>query len=118
MSDTIGDMIDKLTIANIRLWHIEDERREFCANREAQDQCTSEHAEQECKKLDGEIAKKYLNMISTVNKERNSLIDQINASLRVLIDKIAKKNSSFSLTAEELLGTGKNKFYKEEKNNV
>jgi hypothetical protein len=27
MADTVGDMIDKLTIANIRLWHIEDERR-------------------------------------------------------------------------------------------
>ena len=30
MSDTIGDMIDKLTIANIRLWMLEDARREYC----------------------------------------------------------------------------------------
>ena len=28
--DTIGDMIDKLTIANVRLWMLEDSRREFC----------------------------------------------------------------------------------------
>lgn len=52
--------------------------------------------------------------IAANNKERNSLIDQINASLRVLIDKAAAKESTFELTAEELLGTGKNKFYKTE----
>jgi hypothetical protein len=99
MADTIGDLIDKLSIANIKLWHIEDERREYCEDKSA----------------DPAIGKKYLNKVSNVNKERNSLIDQINASLRVLIDKAANNDSSFRLTAEELLGTGKNKFYSKEK---
>ena len=30
MADTIGDLIDKLTISNVRLWMLEDERRVFC----------------------------------------------------------------------------------------
>ncbi len=98
MSDTIGDLIDKLTISNIKLWHVEDERREYCSN----------PVEDESK------ARKYLEIVAKVNKERNSLIDQINAALRVLIDKAANSDSSFVLTAEELLGTGKNKFYKTE----
>ena len=107
MADTIGDMIDKLIIANVKLWHIEDERREFCTRLDLYDTDNSIR--------DAEKAKEYLNLIALINKERNSLIDQINASLRVLIDKVANKDSSFSLTAEDLLGTGKNKFYKEEK---
>ena len=98
MADTIGDLIDKLTISNIRLWHVEDERRVYCADDSS----------------DPDQGKKYLDMVSKVNKERNSLIDQINASLGVLIDKAANKDSSLMLSAEELLGTGKNKFYKNE----
>ena len=35
MSDTIGDMVDKLTIANIRLWMLEDARREYCNTSES-----------------------------------------------------------------------------------
>ena len=93
MADTIGDLIDKLTIANIKLWHIEDERREFVKN------------EEQTKKRAIEL----LNMVSSVNKERNSLIDQINMALRVLHD----PTNEFKLNAENLLGTGKNKFYKE-----
>jgi len=96
MADTIGDLIDKLTISNIKLWHIEDERREYCANVDK----------------DEEKARNYLNMVANVNKERNSLIDQINAALKVLIDKAAKQDSSFKLLADDLLGVGKNKFYK------
>ena len=99
MADTIGDMIDKLTIANIRLWHVEDERREYC-KREEKDEIK---------------ARKYLDMVSSINKERNSLIDQINASLSILINKFRGKDSTFCLTLEDLLGFGKNKFYKEEK---
>jgi len=91
-------MIDKLTIANIKLWNIEDKRREYCNKKE----------KKETK------ARKYLNMISEVNKERNNLIDQINASLKVLIDKASKQDTSLSLTAEDLLGIKKNKFYKNE----
>ena len=96
MADTIGDLIDKLSISNIRLWHIEDERREYCASKEK----------------DEEKARKYLDMVAKVNKERNSLIDQINAALMVLLDKMAGEDSSLTLSIEELLGSGKNKFYK------
>lgn len=99
MADTIGDLIDKLTISNIRLWNLEDERRIYCKSSE--------------EKTNKEI-KEFLNKISLVNKERNDLIDQINASIGVLIKKIKDKDSTFQITFEELLGTGKNKFYKEE----
>ena len=99
MADTIGDLIDKLTISNIRLWHIEDDRRAYCGG--------EEHDEAK--------AREYLNMVSNVNRERNSLIDQINAAMGVLINKAANKDSTFSLTFEDLIGSGKNKFYKEEK---
>ena len=97
MADTIGDLIDKLTISNVRLWMLEDERRVFCntdTNKSEKD------------------TKDFLNKISATNKERNSLIDQINASLRVLVDKSVDRDSTLQITADELLGTGKNKFYK------
>ena len=99
MADTIGDLIDKLTIANIRLWHLEDERRAFHNNPDSKT------------KKEVEI---ILRKVSNTNRERNDLIDQINAVMKVLIDKKNGKNSSFIITAEELLGYGKNKFYKEE----
>ena len=99
MADTLGDLIDKLTIANIRLWHLEDGRRDYCNRAE-------ESSEEELRNL--------LNKVSQTNRERNSLIDQINASIRVLMDQAASRDSRFALTAEELLGTGKNKFYKGE----
>lgn len=97
--DTIGDMIDKLTIANIRLWMLEDSRREFCNTEKT--------------KTEKEV-KDFLNKISNTNRERNDLIDQINCSLGVLIDTTSRKKSSMRVTAEDLLGTGKNKFYKTE----
>mgnify|MGYP003681218121 CR=1 FL=1 len=99
MADTIGDLIDKLSIATCRGWHLEDARREFVAR--VDEKSLSE-------------AEGLLNQVSKVNKERNSLIDQINASLGVLIDKAAAKESSLQLTFDEILGTGKNKFYKTE----
>jgi len=99
VADTFGDLIDKLTIANVRLWNLEDQRREYCNS--------SDH------KDDVEL-KNFLNKISATNKERNSLIDQINSSMNVLLDRAANNNSSFVLTCDELLGTGKNKFYKRE----
>jgi hypothetical protein len=96
MADTIGDLIDKLTISNIRLWYLEDSRRDYC---------------NDVVKLSEEELKILLNKINQTNRERNNLIDQINASIRILIDKAASKDSKFTVTAEELLGTGKNKFY-------
>lgn len=99
MADTIGDLIDKLTISNIRLWMLEDERRVYCNT--------------DTSKTEEEV-KKFLNKVSSTNRERNDLIDQINASLRVLIDKKNGKKSSVSIKANNLLGLGKNKFYKTE----
>jgi hypothetical protein len=99
MADTIGDIVDKLTIANIRLWNLEDARRDYTAG--------------ETTKTETEV-KDLLSKISATNKERNSLIDQINAGLHVLLDKAVSRSSSFNITSEELLGTGKNKFYKQE----
>ena len=99
MADTIGDMIDKLTIANIRLWMLEDSRREYCNS----DQSKSEV----------EI-KDFLNKISQTNRERNNLIDEINGSLRILVDKTLDYESTLRVSADDLLGTGKNKFYKTE----
>ena len=97
---TVADMIDRLTIANIRLWHIEDSRREYCAKEDR----------------DETKAREYLNLVATVNRERNALIDQINAALRVLMDKASNNDSTFCLTCDDLLGTGKNKFYRHEQN--
>lgn len=97
MADTLGDLVDKLTISNIRLWMLEDERRMFCHS--------------DTTKTQYEI-KTFLNKISSTNRERNSLIDQINGALRVLVDKASSRDTTFAITAEELLGSGKNKFYK------
>lgn len=97
MADTIGDLIDKLTISNIKLWHIEDDRREYTASEEKNEN----------------KARTYLNLVSNVNKERNLLIDQINASLRILLDRMMDKSSTFIVPLDDLLGNGKNKFYKE-----
>lgn len=99
MADTIGDLVDKLTIANIRLWMLEDARREYCNTNQA--------------KTEEEI-KGFLNKVSKTNRERNSLIDQINCAFRVLIDSSYNKDSAMNITADDLLGTGKNKFYKTE----
>ena len=99
MADTFGDLIDKLTIANIRLWHLEDSRRDHCNN---------------VKLLDQEQLNELLIKVNQTNRERNNLIDQINASRRVLIDKTKDKNTNFVLSVDDLLGNGKNKFYKGE----
>jgi len=96
MADTIGDLIDKLTISNIRLWNLEDKRRDWHNG---------------ISEIPAEEMKGFLSKVSATNKERNSLIDQINAGLRVLVDKASDKDTTFEVTAEELLGTGKNKFY-------
>ena len=52
--------------------------------------------------------------ITNTNRARNDLIDQINASIRVLVDKKFGVDSKIQITADDLLGTGKNKFYKVE----
>ncbi len=57
MAETLGSLIDKLTIANIRLWHLEDIRRD----RSLSDKKRLEAADK----------------IAVVNSERNSLMDEI-----------------------------------------
>lgn len=93
---TLGDLIDRLTIANIRLWNLEDLRREYSRG--------------EVEMTEAEV-KDFLQKVSNTNRERNDLIDQINGTLRVLVDKAAGQDSDFRMTADDLLGTGKNKFY-------
>tara|TARA_R110002126_G_scaffold33304_1_gene104247 strand:- start:420 stop:728 length:309 start_codon:yes stop_codon:yes gene_type:complete len=99
MADTFGDLIDKLTISNIRLWNLEDERRLYSNSKEDKGD---------------EYIKGFLSKVSSTNKERNSLIDQINSSIRVLLDAFTGKESCVVSTVEDLLGTGKNKFYRGE----
>lgn len=55
--ETLGSLVDKLTIANCRLWHLEDRRRDRTLP-------------------DGERLK-AADMVSAVNAERNALIDEI-----------------------------------------
>lgn len=110
MADTLGDLIDKLSICNIRIWHLEDERRAEIAKSNDINRVFGTEQKDKCLIRVIELA---ANM-QPVNRERNDLIDQINAAIRVLVDKAAGKDSTFQLTAEELLGNGKNKFYKTE----
>lgn len=101
MAETIGDMIDKLTIANIRLWHIIDREKQLVKDGNA----------------DPKEIRDLADKTAAVNDERNSLIDQINGALAVLLDSAAHNmKSTFELTSEELLGKGKNKFYKADNN--
>ena len=57
MGETLGSLVDKLTIANVRLWHLEDIRRD----RRFSDKKRLEAADK----------------ISIVNSERNDLMDEI-----------------------------------------
>ena len=61
MSETLGSLIDKLTIANLRLWHLEEIKHDD----EASDSQVAE------------VARK----IGVVNKQRNALIDEIDEFL-------------------------------------
>jgi len=59
--ETFGDLVDKLTICNIRLWHLEEIKH----NAEANDKTVADAARK----------------IAIVNKQRNILIDEINSYL-------------------------------------
>jgi hypothetical protein len=61
--ETLGSLVDKLSIANIRLWHLEDRRRD--------------------KTLLDEERLKAADTVSIVNGERNSLMDEID----IILDK-------------------------------
>ena len=57
MAETLGSLIDKLAIANIRLWHLEDQRR---------DKSLSDA---------GRLA--AADAVSVVNRQWNDLIDEV-----------------------------------------
>lgn len=59
--ETLGSLVDKLTIANTRLWHLEDQRRD--------------------RKRPAAARLAAADMVSVVNAERNNLIDEIDQLL-------------------------------------
>jgi len=61
MAETLGSLMDKLTVANIRLWHLEDRRRD--------------RALPDAERLAAADA------VSLVNGQRNDLIDEVDAFL-------------------------------------
>ena len=61
MAETLGSLIDKLTIANIRLWHLEDVRRD--------------------RSLPDRDRLKAADAIAEVNQQRNDLMDEIDEFL-------------------------------------
>ncbi len=61
MAETLGSLIDKLTIKNLRLWHLEDIRRDMSLP--------------DSQRLDA------ADKVSVVNQQRNDLIDEIDQFL-------------------------------------
>jgi len=68
--ETIGSAIDKLTIANIRLWHLEDIKHDAGAD-------------------DSAVAS-AARKIAVVNKQRNAMIDEID----IMLDKAIKNGEA------------------------
>lgn len=66
MAETLGSLLDKLSICNIRLWHLEDRRRDMALS-------------------DAERLKAG-DLIAVENKKRNALVDEIDE----LADKATK----------------------------
>jgi len=64
--ETPGSLVDKLTIANIRLWHLEDQRRD--------------------KSLTDAERLAAADAVSVVNRQRNDLVDELD---KLLCDIIA-----------------------------
>lgn len=61
MAETLGSLVDKLTIKNLRLWHLEDIRRDMTLP--------------DSERLDA------ADKVSLVNQQRNDLIDEIDEFL-------------------------------------
>ena len=62
MAETLGSLIDKLTIANVRLWHLEDTRRD--------------------KSLSDKTRLAAADNVAVVNAQRNRLVDEIDQYLK------------------------------------
>jgi hypothetical protein len=80
--ETIGNLIDKLTVTNIRIWMAEDIKRDVNAS-------------------DKQIAD-ATRLTNTCNQQRNDLIQEIDEMINDLI----KNNKT-----QKLYGQGKNKIY-------
>jgi hypothetical protein len=80
--DTIGNLIDKLTVVNIRIWTCEDVKRNPSAT-------------------DGEIAK-ATRVTNIANQQRNDLIQEIDEHINKLI---------ISGKPQKLYSQGSNKLY-------
>ena len=61
MAETLGSLVDKLSVANIRLWHLEDRRRD--------------------RSLTDQERLSAADAVSVVNKQRNDLLDEIDLFL-------------------------------------
>lgn len=66
MAETLGSLIDKLTIANCRLWHLEELRRD--RSRPDRDRLAA------------------ADKVSAVNLERNALVDEIDELAAAITD--------------------------------
>ncbi len=66
MAETLGSLVDKLTIANVRLWHLEERRRD--RNLVDADRLAAADA------------------VAVVNRQRNDLIDEIDEFLSAAQD--------------------------------
>ncbi len=66
MAETLGSLIDKLSVANIRLWHLEDRRRDMTLS--------------DSQRLAAADA------VSVVNKQRNDLMDELDSYLKKALD--------------------------------
>lgn len=73
--ETLGSLIDKLTIANNRLWHLEDKRRD--------------------KSLPDKERLAACDMVSDVNRQRNDLIDEIDEMANSGKFPVFKKNKLY-----------------------
>lgn len=80
--DTIGNLIDKLTVVNIRIWMCEDVKRNAQAT-------------------DSEIAK-ATKVTNVANQQRNDLIQEIDQEINQLIT---------SRTPQKLYSQGSTKMY-------
>ena len=87
MAETLGSLVDKLTIANIRLWHLEDTRRDLS--------------------LPGRERLAAADKIAIVNQERNDLMDEIDEFLsRALRGKAKLRAPKLKIYKEFKMGAG------------
>ena len=65
MAETLGSLVDKLAIANIRIWHLEEKRRD--------------------RRLSDAERLAAADGMAVVNQQRNDLIDEVDAFLQAAL---------------------------------